>query len=543
MTSMNETDYGDNQNNIAYTEYDWGQHNPISNGGNRAGLWRTLSSEEIGYMVYQRSNWENLYSMGLVNGWHGLILLPDNCILPEGITFIPDYKQFTNDVNNFSLEQWGQMEAVGAVFLPVAGVRQGTQVSQVDESGYYWSTDILSIDDGAREMWFGRMFIYYNPGIGGSFSRHNGISVRLVHDANQAFTSYSIEATPNPSNGGTLTGTGFYAEGATCILTATANDGYTFENWTENGEVVSAEASYSFTVMSNRNLVANFTAQSGVPTGAINGLFSINANGDQVYFSQGNLQYQASTNIWRFAENQWDFVGDAGAGTVFENGIKCNNVLMSSSYNGWIDLFAWGTSGYNHGAICYQPWSTSNTHGDYLAYGIWNASLNDQTGQADWGYNSISNGGDQENQWRTLTNDEWNYLFFSRNTISGIRFVRTVVNGVFGIVILPDDWDSSIYGFVGCNSVGTNNNENIISTSDWETELEPNGAVFLPGAGRMDYPPNWVDNAGYICNYWTATYYNEDSSYSLDWYVFGAILPGKFQRGSGRSVRLVQDVE
>ena len=183
MTSEIETDYGDNQNNIAYTEYDWGQHNPISNGGNQAGLWRTLSSAEMGYVVYQRNNADNLYAMGLVNGWHGLIILPDDCVLPESIDFTPAYKDFTNTVNSFSLEQWNQMEAIGAVFLPVAGVRQGIQVSQVDESGYYWSTDILSPEDGAREMWFGRMYIYYNPGIGGSFSRHNGISVRLVHDA------------------------------------------------------------------------------------------------------------------------------------------------------------------------------------------------------------------------------------------------------------------------------------------------------------------------------------------------------------------------
>ena len=183
MTSEIETDYGDNQNNIAYTEYDWGQHNPILNGGNQAGLWRTLPSAELGYMVYQRNNWENLYSMGLVNGWHGLILLPDDCVLPEGIIFTPNYKQFTNDVNNFSLEQWGQMEAVGAVFLPVAGIREGTDVREVDVSGLYWSTDILFPEDGAREMWFGRAFIYYNPGIGGTIGRHCGISVRLVQDA------------------------------------------------------------------------------------------------------------------------------------------------------------------------------------------------------------------------------------------------------------------------------------------------------------------------------------------------------------------------
>lgn len=72
--------------------------------------------------------------------------------------------------------------------------------------------------------------------------------------------SYNIIATANPTNGGTVSGTGQYNHGTSCTLTATANTGYTFTNWTENGSVVSTNASYSFTVEANRNLVANFTA-------------------------------------------------------------------------------------------------------------------------------------------------------------------------------------------------------------------------------------------------------------------------------------------
>lgn len=76
-----------------------------------------------------------------------------------------------------------------------------------------------------------------------------------------------------------------------------------------------------------------------VPMGAVDGLFSVSAT-KKVYFSKGNLQYQASTNTWRFATNQWDRIGSG-------------NSSISSSYSGWIDLFGWGTSGYNHGATCY----------------------------------------------------------------------------------------------------------------------------------------------------------------------------------------------
>ena len=86
-----------------------------------------------------------------------------------------------------------------------------------------------------------------------------------------------------------------------------------------------------------------------IPTwanGILPGGFSVSAN-QQVQFSQGNLQYigSAATPYWHFAENQWDYLGT----TTGQN---------SSNENVDRDLFGWGTSGYNHGAICYQPWST-----------------------------------------------------------------------------------------------------------------------------------------------------------------------------------------
>ena len=57
------------------------------------------------------------------------------------------------------------------------------------------------------------------------------------------------------------TGSGNFNHGETCFLTATPNEGYYFINWTENGTVVSSEATYSFTVTADRDLVANFSDQ------------------------------------------------------------------------------------------------------------------------------------------------------------------------------------------------------------------------------------------------------------------------------------------
>ena len=259
-----------------------------------------------------------------------------------------------------------------------------------------------------------------------------------------------------------------------------------------------------------------------VPTGAISGMFTINANGDQVYFSQGNLQYQASTNIWRFAENQWDFIGE-------------NNDNISPTYNGWIDLFGWGTSGYNHGANCYQPWSTSTQYYDYYAYGDRRCNLFDQTGQADWGYNPISNGGNQPNQWRTLTANEWAYVFGTRTTASGFRYAKANVNNLNGVILLPDYWNANYYNLNNINNSGVSFNTNIVTATQWST-MEQHGAVFLPAAGCRNGTS--VDKGGDVGYYWSASY--QDSYYAWNWCFSSVIVYNlNYHRYYGRSVRLV----
>lgn len=72
-------------------------------------------------------------------------------------------------------------------------------------------------------------------------------------------TFYEITATANPEGAATFTGTGFYREGTECTLTAVANAGYGFDNWTLNGNVVSTNPSYTFEVEGDAEYVANFT--------------------------------------------------------------------------------------------------------------------------------------------------------------------------------------------------------------------------------------------------------------------------------------------
>lgn len=73
-----------------------------------------------------------------------------------------------------------------------------------------------------------------------------------------AATTYTISVSANPAAGGTVSGGGTYDENESVTVTATANDYYSFVKWTENGEQVSTDASYTFTATSDRTLVAEF---------------------------------------------------------------------------------------------------------------------------------------------------------------------------------------------------------------------------------------------------------------------------------------------
>ena len=278
---------------------------------------------------------------------------------------------------------------------------------------------------------------------------------------------------------------------STTLQGLTPNTTYFVRAYATNGAGTAYGEEMSFT-----------TLEDTFPQGAINGLFSINENGGQVYFSQGNLQYIGSAGngdenntgaYWKFADKQWDYFS-------YSTGQEYYNVTADR------DLFGWGTSGYNHGAVCYQPWSTSMTDGDYSAYGNSYYNLYDQNGQADWGYNAIANGGNQENSgWRTPTIYEWHYLCFTRVTTSGIRWALGTVNGAAGAILLPDEWDASIFTLNNVN--GGSYNSNIITAEEWTSVFEVNGAVFLPAAGdREGSSPTSISFPGERGNYASSSY-------------------------------------
>ena len=176
----------------------------------------------------------------------------------------------------------------------------------------------------------------------------------------------------------------------------------------------------------------------------------------------------------------------------------------------------------------------------------------------DWGvFNAILNGGDTPNMWRTLTKDEWNYLINTR-TDATIKRGFATVNGVRGLIILPDSWSGSDITPV-TNVMSTSDNppaevnwsDNVYVGDDWTT-METNGALFLPASGQLTEASgsavsghNAADNNAGV-SYWTATV--GDASYRA--YAFDLGYNGEkhwrfdnSSRGFARAVRLVRDVE
>ena len=252
--------------------------------------------------------------------------------------------------------------------------------------------------------------------------------------------------------------------------------------------------------------------------GALRGKFAISAT-DTVAFSRGNLQYQPSTSTWRFAENQWNFVGTAN-GRIRSYQYSTEGWVWT--YKGWLDLFGWGTGN--------NPTASTSTNSNYGSF-------------TDWGRNAISNGGKKANLWRTLTKDEWDYLFRGRENAASL-YANGTVSGVNGSIILPDNWviPADLH-FKPSNSTDSTAAPNNYTADEWMF-MEMAGAVFLPITYErsMDWQSEYC-TAVYQENtarYWTSTPNGTNGAY---YYI--PLTPNVYQdnRYVGKAVRLVQNHE
>lgn len=250
----------------------------VENAKFKSFAWRTLTYNEMDYIINRRQNASNLKALGgvNVNGTYvnGCFIMPDDFVAPEGVTFIPDNNFLTN---RYTLEQFRKLENVGAVFVVACRWRNGNVLSVNNVGGFY-----LGSSSGVSSY----RFRFLLDGTNGIIitNKYNGIAVRLCKEGSQ----FSVSATK------------------------------------------------------------------------------------KIDFAPANLQYHCTKHIWKFAEHQYDVIGSA-------------NENISDTYNGWIDLFGYGTSGKN-----YSPTLHSINNADYASGDI---SGTDN----DWGVNEITTAEHEEN--------------------------------------------------------------------------------------------------------------------------------------------------
>ena len=333
--------------------------------------------------------------------------------------------------------------------------------------------------------------------------------------------------------------------------------------------------------------------------------FSIDAT-HQIEFAKGNLQYKDSEHKWRIATNQYDFVGSywevhafgnglwydvPAIGNVYEGGIKCNNADPTTtvmSTNCWIDLFGWNTGD--------KPLLISDNMADYAT---------GQSSFTDWGANEIYDGDVKRpaNYWRTLTNDEWNYILNGRDNadhLCGTASITSDYGDVKGLILLPDGFakpDGITFHYITdptsnypmalspnkdysgasgypnmiltlspktdenfhitlANALNADNyvyNQNRYTKSQWE-QMEAAGAVFLPVAGWMQVRYNdpsdhsqgvWALHrfANFVGGYWSSSLSSSEAFYLMLTHEEGKVGFGTQPFCNGQAVRLVRDLQ
>ncbi|MBQ7698229.1 MAG: hypothetical protein IJT35_06595 [Paludibacteraceae bacterium] len=429
---------------------DWG-NNAITNGGNVSGQWRTLTADEWDYVIRLRDKAAMLFSLGKVAGVNGFILLPDEWTLPDNLTFV-------------------DAQSVGM---------------DISQEGYFTN----------------------------------------INESNFELNDYTVAQWQSMQNNGAV----FLPAAGSRAETLCNNIGQYGYYWSSTADEAASAFSLSFTesIVAPRvteprasgqavRLVADYSEgeeptveDAEVNTNMTYHPFTINADGGQISFSQGNLQYQAAPNkVFRFAGKQTDYIGE-------------DNNKLKTDYTGWIDLMAYPTGNLNYRdygpafacAACVETGGEMSGDDDFDSPTRRNSPMSDDIPFTEFGDNTILNAGNYT--WRTLTANEWGYLFLNRKDAADLFGFATVDN-VRGVVILPDDWslpsgstfvpasekmniaDGDVYELKEGESAYT---LNIYSSTDmsWQ-KMEAAGAVFLPAAGyrKERVTAEWNESGFYL---------------------------------------------
>ena len=195
------------------------------------------------------------------------------------------------------------------------GIVTATDYVDVTERGICWNTDGMPtladnhVSDGSGIGSFNCNM----TGLSANTTYHVRAYVQLGNEyiygnetsfITEPLPSYTVTVSSNPPEGGMVTGGGTYEQGQSCMLQAIANTGYIFLNWTENGNVVSNNPTYSFTVTTDASFVANFVQDSYTITATANPPEGGSVNGVGTY-NYGETATLSATANEGFVFNKW----------------------------------------------------------------------------------------------------------------------------------------------------------------------------------------------------------------------------------------------
>ncbi|MDO5342566.1 MAG: hypothetical protein Q4F69_08955 [Bacteroidia bacterium] len=279
--------------------------------------------------------------------------------------------------------------------------------------------------------------------------------------------------------------------------------------------------------------------------GMLPGKFKVNSSGKQVHFAQGNLVYD--NKDFYFHENQYDRCFTA-------NG----DVSANYTQTGRFDIFGWGTGNIDGVTGRYaQPWEMKSGDSNNPKYGPkFNTNidhnseklmLNDNyaggTNYAnyDWGHNSGKIG----EGWYAISNVFFKYVIGYQDEANrgGKRFAKGNVNGINGLIILPDGWVEKEVGdplyLANINKKGTGFMDNTISVENWEA-YEFAGCVFMPNGGCRSGGELKNISDGY---YWSRSSSLEGGGEARGIKINseGLYVQSSFKRSTGCFVRLIHN--
>ena len=374
----------------------------------------------------------------------------------------------------------------------------GTITANLDNWNFYTMFKVLLKNDNSKLIHSADKYYLQVKNITtGEYAGAKGAFVVMPHSnyptiSDGSSNYYGFAAGVQEADGIAFYYTELSASSADIQFTLYNGQDATIATFTATGKTVECDGTKCTGVAIN---YSKFTTLSS----ALSGSFSVSKT-QKVHFSHGNLRYTVSSGVWDFYPNQYD------CASTYESNV--------------ISLFNWG---YNETQSIIPNGSfTDNV----------NRASGDLILDQDWGYHV-----GEKNTWRTLTTQEWQYLFnegaYANATRAGLYAYGVTVAGKANCTVLYPD------GFSG-TKVSNGDLTSYDTASEWEA-AQNEGVVCLPAVGYRS--SGSVNDVNQTATYWSSTAYNSNNAYIV-YFNSTNLLSGPYNnRAHGYAVRLVTDAK